>query len=333
MKAVVLDAYTLNPGDLSWEWLNQLGEAVVYPRTAPEDVVCRCQGADAVLTNKVVLGETEMAQLPKLKYIGVLATGYNVVDLAAASARGIVVTNIPAYSTASVAQSVFAHILNITNRVGHYADENHQTSDESRLTDYQAMKRSRWAESIDFNYYDTPLTELDGKTMGIVGYGRTGSRTAAIALAFGMTVRVYTSKPQDALPEGVVKTTLDDIFRLSDIVSLHCPLTPDTHHLVNAARLSLMKPTAILINTSRGPVVDEQALADALRRGTIQAAGVDVLDHEPPSPDCPLLTAPNCFITPHIAWATREARIRLMDICRQNLAAFADGQPINVVNP
>lgn len=328
MKAVVLDAYTLNPGDLSWEWLNQLGEAVVYPRTAPEDVVCRCQGADAVLTNKVVLGEAEIAQLPELKYIGVLATGYNVVDLAAASARGIVVTNIPAYSTASVAQSVFAHILNITNRVGHYAEGNRSTSP-------QASKRagSRWAESIDFSYYDTPLTELDGKTMGIVGYGRTGSRTAAIALAFGMTVRVYTSKPQDALPEGVVKTTLDDIFRLSDIVSLHCPLTPDTHHLVNAARLSLMKPTAILINTSRGPVVDEQALADALRRGTIQAAGVDVLDHEPPSPDCPLLTAPNCFITPHIAWATREARIRLMDICRQNLAAFANGQPINVVNP
>ena len=328
MKAVVLDAYTLNPGDLSWEWLNQLGEAVVYPRTAPEDVVCRCQGADAVLTNKVVLGEAEMAQLPELKYIGVLATGYNVVDLAAASAHGIVVTNIPAYSTASVAQSVFAHILNITNRVGHYAEENRSTSP-------QASKRagSRWAESIDFSYYDTPLTELDGKTMGIVGYGRTGSRTAAIALAFGMTVRVYTSKPQDALPEGIVRTTLDDVFRLSDIVSLHCPLTPDTHHLVNAARLSLMKPTAILINTSRGPVVDEQALADALRRGTIQAAGVDVLDHEPPSPDCPLLTAPNCFITPHIAWATREARIRLMDICRQNLAAFANGQPINVVNP
>ena len=328
MKTVVLDAYTLNPGDLSWEWLNKLGEAVVYPRTAPEDVVRRCQGADAVLTNKVVLGEAEMAQLPELRYIGVLATGYNVVDLAAASAHGIVVTNIPAYSTASVAQSVFAHILNITNRVGHYAEGNRSTSP-------QASKRagSRWAESIDFSYYDTPLTELDGKTMGIVGYGRTGSRTAAIALAFGMTVRVYTSKPQDALPEGIVKTTLDDIFRLSDIVSLHCPLTPDTHHLVNAARLSLMKPTAILINTSRGPVVDEQALADALRRGTIQAAGVDVLDHEPPSPDCPLLTAPNCFITPHIAWATREARIRLMDICRQNLAAFADGQPINVVNP
>ncbi len=328
MKAVVLDAYTLNPGDLSWEWLNQLGEAVVYPRTAPEDVVCRCQGADAVLTNKVVLGEAEMAQLPELKYIGVLATGYNVVDLAAASARGIVVTNIPAYSTASVAQNVFAHILNITNRIGHYAEENRSTS-------LQASKRagSRWAESIDFSYYDTPLTELDGKTMGIVGYGRTGSRTAAIALAFGMTVRVYTSKPQDALPEGTIKSTLDDIFRLADIVSLHCPLTPDTHHLVNAARLSLMKPTAILINTSRGPVVDEQALADALRRGTIQAAGVDVLDHEPPSPDCPLLTAPNCFITPHIAWATREARIRLMDICRQNLAAFADGLPINVVNP
>jgi len=323
MKTVVLDAYTLNPGDLSWEWLNQLGEAVVYPRTAAEDIVLRCHDADAVLTNKVVLGEAELAQLPGLKYIGVLATGYNVVDLAAAASRGIVVTNIPAYSTASVAQSVFAHILNITNRVGHYAEMNKKT------TDYQ---RSRWAESIDFSYYDTPLTELDGKTMGIVGYGRTGSRTAAIALAFGMKVRVFTSKPQEALPEGIVKTALDDIFRLSDIVSLHCPLTPGTHHLVDAARLSLMKPTAILINTSRGPVVDEQALADALRHGTIQAAGVDVLDHEPPRPDCPLLSAPNCFITPHIAWATREARIRLMDICRQNMAAFAAGKPINVVS-
>lgn len=321
MKAVVLDAHSVNPGDLSWEWLESLGSFVAYPRTAPEETVARCLDADAVLTNKVVLGEKELAALPKLKYIGVLATGYNVVDLAAASARGIVVTNIPAYSTDSVAQSVFAHILNITNSVGHYAALNQQ-----------GTHPSRWAENIDFCYYDTPLTELAGKTMGIIGYGRTGSRVAALALAFGMKVFVYTSKPQETLPEGIVKASLDDIFRLSDIVSPHCPLTPDTHHLVNASRLALMKPTAILINTSRGPVVDEQALADALRNGTLRAAGVDVLEHEPPSPDCPLLSAPNCFITPHIAWATKEARTRLMQICRQNLTAFAEGQPINVVN-
>ena len=321
MKTVVLDAHSVNPGDLSWEWLESLGAFVAYPRTAPEETVARCLDADAVLTNKVVLGEKEIAALSKLKYIGVLATGYNVVDLAAASARGIVVTNIPAYSTDSVAQSVFAHILNITNSVGHYAALNQQ-----------GTHPSRWAESIDFCYYDTPLTELAGKTMGIIGYGRTGSRVAALALAFGMKVLVYTSKPQEALPEDIVKASLDDVFRLSDIVSPHCPLTPDTHHLVNASRLTLMKPSAILINTSRGPVVDEQALADALRNGTLRAAGVDVLEHEPPSPDCPLLSAPNCFITPHIAWATKEARTRLMQICRQNLTAFAEEQPINVVN-
>ncbi len=328
MKTVVLDAYSVNPGDLSWEWLDELGTSAVCPRTAPDEVIARCQEADAVLTNKVILSEKELAALPRLKYIGVLATGYNVVDLAAASERGIVVTNIPAYSTDSVAQSVFAHILNITNSVGYYAEENRSTSPQ-----VNKPTGSRWAESIDFCYYDTPLTELAGKTLGIIGYGRTGSRVATIALAFGMKVLVYTSKPQTALPDGIIKASLDDVFRHSDIVSPHCPLTPDTHHLVNAERLALMKPTAILINTSRGPVVDEQALADALRQGQIYAAGVDVLDHEPPRPDCPLLTAPRCHITPHIAWATREARIRLMDICRQNLTAFAHGQPINVVNP
>ena len=314
MKTVVLDAHTLNPGDLSWDWLSRFGEAAIYPRTAADEIVTRAADADAVLTNKVILGEKEIAALPKLRYIGVLATGYNVVDLAAASARGIVVTNIPAYSTASVAQSVFAHILNITNRVGHYSSP------------------TRWAESVDFCYYDTPLTELEGKTMGIVGFGRTGSRVAIIALAFGLHVLAYTSKPQEALPAGVTKALLDDVFRLSDIVSLHCPLTADTRHLVNVARLALMKPTAILINTSRGPVVDEQALADALRNSSIQAAGVDVLEHEPPAPDCPLLNAPNCYITPHIAWATREARIRLMQICEENLAAFVAGAPRNKVN-
>lgn len=306
---------------MSWDWLGDLGDYAVYPRTAPEEVVVRSADADAVLTNKVVFGEKEMAALPRLRYIGVQATGYNVVDIAAATARGIVVTNIPSYSTDSVAQSVFAHILNIVNDVGHYATLN-----------VQGVCPSRWAECTDFCYYDTPLTELVGKAMGIVGFGRIGSRVAAIALAFGMKVLVYTSKPQEAMPAGVTKCDLDELFRRSDVISLHCPLTPETHHLVDAPRLALMKPTAILINTSRGPVVDEEALADALCKGALWAAGVDVVDHEPPSTDCPLLKAPNCYITPHIAWATREARTRLMQICRQNLVAFVEGAPINVVN-
>ncbi|MBR5962784.1 MAG: D-2-hydroxyacid dehydrogenase [Bacteroidaceae bacterium] len=321
MKTVVLDGYTLNPGDLSWDWLANIGEYEVFERTAPADVVQRLRDADAALTNKVVIDESVMSLLPRLKYIGVLATGYNVVDLEAAKKRHIVVTNIPAYSTDSVAQSVFALLLEVTNRVGHYAAAN-SCADGTP---------SRWAQSIDFTWRDTPLTELSGKLFGIVGMGRIGQAVARIAQAFGMKVQAVTSKQLDELPQDVAKVDLDTLFRTSDVVSLHCPLTPDTRHLVDAKRLAQMKPTAILINTSRGPVVDEGALAEALRAGILAAACVDVLDREPPAADCPLLSAPRCFITPHVAWATAEARRRLMTICRQNLEAFVDGKPVNVV--
>lgn len=316
MKIVVLDGYGLNPGDLSWEEMQALGELTVYDRTAPAELAERAAGAEVLITNKTVITAGDMAALPALKYIGVLATGYNVVDVAAAKGRGIVVTNIPAYSTASVAQMVFAHLLNITQRVGHYA---------------YANRHGRWANNPDFCFWDTELTELADKKIGIVGLGNTGQATARIASAFGMQVCAYTSKSQAALPEGIKKMELDELFSQCDVVSLHCPLTPETKELVNARRLALMKPTAILINTGRGPLVNEQDLADALNRGTIAAAGVDVLSTEPPRYDNPLLTARNCFITPHIAWATREARIRLMDIAVGNLKAYIGGQIINNV--
>ena len=316
MRIVILDGYALNPGDLSYDCLEQFGTLKVYGRTAPEQVIERAKDADALLINKVVLGEKEFAQLPQLRYIGVQATGYNVVDVEAARKHGITVTNIPAYSTHSVAQMVMAHLLNITQSVDYYAREN---------------RAGRWAGSPDFCYWDNSPIELAGKRMGIVGFGRTGSAVARLAEAFGMTVAAYTSKPQEALPEGVEKCSLDELFVSSDVVSLHCPLTPDTHHLVNAQRLALMKPTAILINTARGPIVDEQALAEALDSGALHAAGVDVLCEEPPRAGSPLLTARNCFVTPHIAWATREARTRLLQICEANLRAFIEGHPQNVV--
>ena len=258
-----------------------------------------------------------MAALPALKYIGVLATGYNIVDIQAAKARGIIVTNIPAYSTASVAQMVFAHILNITQRVGHYA---------------YANRHGRWANNPDFCYWDTDLVELDGKKLGIIGLGNTGQATARIAAAFGMQVCAYTSKPQSQLPGGIRKMELDELFRECDIISLHCPLTDSTREMVNAERLRLMKPTAILINTGRGPLINEQDLADALNNGTIYAAGVDVLSQEPPRADNPLLSARNCYITPHIAWASTAARERLMQIMLENIKAYQDGKPVNVVN-
>ena len=314
MKTVVLDCFTLSADASAWAWLGEFGAYELYERTSPDHVVSRCRGAEAVLTNKVVLGAAELAQLPELRYIGVLATGYNVVDIPAALAQGITVTNIPAYSTASVAQNVFAHLLNVTNAVGHYADD-----------------RQRWAASPDFSYRDTTLTELSGKVMGIVGFGRTGMATALIARAFGMQVQVSTSQPREALPDGVRKVPLDEVFASSDVVSLHCPLTPDTLHLVDAHRLAVMRSDAILINTSRGPVVDEQALADALHAGHLRAACLDVLSSEPPSADNPLLTAPRCYITPHISWATEEARVRLMDICHHNLETFVQGNPVNVI--
>lgn len=315
MKIVILDAYTVNPGDLTWHPLDDMGELIVYDRTLPEQVVERCKGAEVVLTNKVVLDAEILNQLPHLSYIGVLATGYNVVDLEVASRQSITVTNIPAYSTNSVAQMVWAHILNITNNVAHYATEN---------------SKGRWTNNKDFCYYDFTHTELAGKTMGIVGLGNTGMATARIAQAFGMKVIAYTSKTQ--LPEGMTKVTLDELFQESDILSLHCPLTNETKGLVNRERLNLMKPSAILINTSRGPVVNEADVADALNQGRIAAFGADVVSVEPIEASNPLLNAKNCFLTPHIAWATKEARQRLIDICVENVKAIVQDNPQNVVN-
>ncbi len=317
MNIVILDGYALNPGDLCYDRLAQFGTLKVYDRTAPEQVIERASEADALLINKVVLGEQQMSQLPRLRYIGVQATGYNVVDVQAARRYGITVTNIPAYSTCSVAQMVMAHLLNITQRVEHYA---------------QQSRMGRWSANPDFCYWDTPLMELVDKQMGVIGFGRTGGAVARLAQAFGMKIVTYSSKSQNELPEGVEKMSLEALFATSDVVSLHCPLVPATHHLVNAERLKLMKPTAILINTARGPVVDEQALADALNRGALHAAGIDVLCEEPPCSDSPLLTARNCFVTPHIAWATIEARKRLLEICEDNLRAFSEGHPQNVVS-
>ena len=316
MKIIVLDGYGLNPGDLTWKGFEELGELTVYDRTSPSELLERAAGAEALVTNKTLITSENMDALPDLKYIGVLATGYNVVDIDAAKARGIVVTNIPAYSSASVAQMVFAHILNITQRVGYYADEN---------------KQGRWTKNADFCYWDTHLVELQGKKMGIVGFGNIGQATARIAQAFGMEVCVYSSKPQFALPSGIKKMELDELFGECDVVSLHCPLTPDTKEMVNAERLSKMKPNAILINTGRGPLINEQDLADALNEGKIAAAGLDVLSVEPSVEGNPLLDARNCFITPHIAWATLEARTRLMDIAVQNLKSYQKGQIVNNV--
>ena len=316
MKIVVLDGYAANPGDLSWDGMKALGECVIYERTAPEQVLERAAGAEVVLTNKVVITAEHIAALPDLKYIGVLATGYNIVDVEAARNRGIVVTNIPAYSTDSVAQMVFAHILNICLQVQHYTDEVHD---------------GRWTSSPDFCFWDTPLMELSGKKLGIVGLGHTGSATARIAIGFGMQVCAYTSKSHFQLIPEIKKMELDELFRECDIVSLHCPLNEQTRGMVNAARLKTMKPTAILINTGRGPLVNEQDLADALNNGTIYAAGVDVLSQEPPRADNPLLHARNCFITPHIAWASGEARQRLMQIAVDNLNGYITGKVVNNV--
>lgn len=316
MKIVVLDGYAANPGDLSWDELKSLGDCIIYERTAPEEVLERAAGAEILLTNKVALDAQTLDALPELKYIGVMATGYNIVDVDAARKRGIIVTNIPAYSTDSVAQMVFAHILNITQQVQHYTGE---------------IRNGRWSSNPDFCFWDTPLIELRDKKIGIVGLGHTGFNTARIAIGFGMEVHAYTSKSPFQLPPEVKKMELDELFSTCDIVSLHCPLTDSTRELVNAARLKLMKPTAILINTGRGPLINEQDLADALNNGTIYAAGLDVLSQEPPRADNPLLTARNCYITPHIAWATTAARERLMQILLNNVKAYLDGKPVNNV--
>ena len=316
MKIVVLDAYTLNPGERRWEELEELGEVVVHDRTAQLDVVRRAKDAEVVLTNKTILDGFILNLLPKLKYIGVLATGYNVVDLDVARQRGIVVTNIPAYSTQSVAQMAIAHLLNITQRVAHYAHEVHN---------------GVWSAQPDFCYWNTPLIELAGKKIGIVGFGNTGQATAQIAEALGMEVWVYTSKPKKSLPKKYQKVTLNELFSACDVVSLHCPLTAENKEMVNSFRLSLMKQGAILINTSRGGLIDEKALEQALLSGKLLGAGLDVLSSEPVPNGNPLLKLKNCFITPHIASATRESRMRLMNQAVENLKAWMEGRTINTV--
>ena len=317
MKIVVLDGYGVNPGDLSWETLEALGDVEVYPRTAPEDVFDRCFNAEIILTNKVVLNKQILVSLPRLKYIGVLATGYNVVDVDTASDLDIIVTNIPAYSTDSVVQMTFAHILTMTNRVEHYTQQN---------------RNGRWSNNPDFVYWDTPLIELAGKTMGIVGLGNIVMKVAQLARCFGMEVYAFTSKASSLLPEGIQKTTFEGLLSVSDILSLHCPLNRSTREMINASSLAKMKEGALLINTGRGPLVNEADVAEALRSGHLGGYGADVMCQEPPAEDNPLFSAPNAYITPHIAWATFEARKRLIAIAVGNVKAFIDGNPVNVVN-
>ena len=317
MKIVELDGYAANPGDLSYEAFEQLGDFVVYPRTKDEDVVERAKDADAILINKVNIDGDVMDALPKLKYIGILATGYNVVDIDAATKRGIIVTNIPAYSTYSVAQMTFSLLLAMTNRVEYYAQKN---------------RNGRWAYNQDFCYWDSPMHELEGKTMGIVGLGNIGMQVATIAHAFGMDVFAYTSKNSVDLPLGIQKTTLEGLFSVSDVLSLHCPLTDATRNIINKENIAKMKTGAILINTGRGPLVDEEAVAEALHEGKLAGYGADVMCQEPPLEDNPLMKEPNAYITPHIAWATVEARTRLFEIAAENIRSFIAGNPQNVVN-
>jgi len=315
MNIVVLDGYTLNPGDLDWAGLAALGNLAVYDRTPAGLVLERAGDAEIVLTNKTVLMRDTIMALSRMRYIGVLATGYNVVDIAAAKERGVIVTNVPTYGTPAVAQATFALLLELTNHVGHHSE---------------TVRAGRWTKSPDFCYWDYPLIELSGLTLGIVGFGAIGQAVARIARAFGMKVIVHTVPQGDG--EGVEFVDLERLFAEADVVSLHCPLTPLTKGLVNRERLALMKPTAFLVNTGRGPLVDEAALAQALNEGRIAGAALDVLSVEPPAADNPLLSAQNCIITPHIAWATKAARSRLMDIAVANVKAFLAGAPVNVVS-
>lgn len=316
MKIVLLDGYTTNPKGNFVKELETLGECVVYERTKFDEILDHAQDADIILTNKVPITAGHIDKLPNLKYIGVLATGYNIIDLDAAKKKGIIVTNVPAYSTPSVAQMVFAHILNITQQVQHYADE---------------VRDGVWTRSNDFFFIDTPLIELAGLKLGILGMGQIGSSVAKIAQSFGMEVIANTSKLQNELPEGIKKVNLEELFQESDILSLHCPLANDTFEIINEANLKLMKPSAILINTSRGGLVKDSDLAKALNDETIMAAGLDVLSQEPPKADNPLLTARNCYITPHVAWASIAARRRLMLVVMDNIKGFISGNVINNV--
>lgn len=314
-RIVILDGYTLNPGDQSWAGLEALGECRIHERTSPELVVSRLEGAALAITNKVPLSRETLARLPDLRYIGVTATGYNIVDTVAARERGIPVTNVPTYGTRSVAQFTFALILELAHRVGMHSD---------------SVRAGDWSRCPDFCYWRSPLVELEGMTLGIVGYGRIGRAVADLGRAFGMRILVAS---RSAVAGGDVRSAdVETVFRESDVLSLHCPLTDDTRHLVNRERLGWMKPGAWLINTSRGPLVDEAALAAALDAGRIAAAAVDVLSVEPPRPDNPLLHARNCLVTPHQAWASLAARRRLLEVAVDNVKAFLAGQPVNVVN-
>ncbi len=318
MKIVVLDGYTLNPGDLDWNGLKKLGDAAIYDRTPAELVVERSKGAEIIYTNKTPLGEDVLAQLPDLKFIGVLATGYNIVDTEAAKKRNIIVSNIPTYGTYSVAQMTFALLLEMTQHVQEHSD---------------AVHNGDWTNCKDFCFWNYPLIELAGKTMGIIGFGRIGQQVADIAAAFGMNIIGFDSFKTDQSNRKNFKwAELDELLAESDFVSLHCPLFPSTKGIINKDSLKKMKKSAFLINTSRGPLIVDEDLAAALNNGVIAGAGLDVLSVEPPKADNPLFSAKNCLITPHISWATKEARARLMDIAVDNLKAFLAGKPENVVN-
>jgi glycerate dehydrogenase len=316
MNIVILDAYTCNPGDLSWREFQALGTCAVYDRTPENEVAGRAREAEIVITNKAVLGGATINALSKLRYIGVTATGYNIVDIAAARARRIPVCNVPEYGSASVAQAAFALLLELTNRAGHHA---------------QTVAAGRWTKSPDWCYWDFPLIELNGLTLGIVGYGRIGQAVGRIGRAFGMNV-LATRRQPTATSDGAPLVTLDELLRESDVISLHCPLTPETRHLINARTLAQMKPAALLINTARGGIVHEADLAAALNEDRLAGAGLDVLSVEPPPANNPLLTAKNCLITPHVAWASRPARARLIHLAAENLRCFLNGHPQNVVN-
>jgi glycerate dehydrogenase len=318
MQIVVLDGYTLNPGDLSWAALEALGPTTIFDRSAPAETAARAAEAEILLTNKTILSRETIQRLPRLRCIGVLATGYNIVDVEAARRRSVSVCNVPDYAGPAVSQMVFAHLLNLTQHVAQHG---------------QGVSAGRWSRTDDFCYWDVPLVELAGLTMGIVGYGAIGQATAAVARAFGMDVLAYDVAPPPEAPAGPRFVDLDTLFRRSDVVSLHCPLTPATQQLVNAERLAVMKPSAYLINTARGPLIDETALAAALESGRLAGAGLDVLSVEPPPADHPLFRAKNCCITPHIAWATLAARRRVLDTTVANVRAFLAGTPQNVVNP
>jgi glycerate dehydrogenase len=318
MKIVVLDGATLNPGDLSWDDLAREGQLTVHDRTPPELVIERIGDAEIIFTNKTVLSREIIAACPSVRFIGLLATGYNVVDIAAAREKGIDVCNIPTYGTQSVAQFAAALLLELCHRVGRHADD---------------VRAGNWGKCVDFCYWLNPLTELDGKTLGLIGFGRIGQAFARIAQALGMKVVVFDKAVNPALESETLKyVNLDELYATADVISLHCPLFPDTQGMINKEAIARMKPGVMLINTSRGPLINEQDLADALAAGRVAGAAVDVLSCEPPKPDNPLLSAPNCLVTPHIAWATKEARERLMGIAVDNVVAFKKGTPQNVVN-